>query len=335
MKSSEFNIPVALFLFKRSDTVLRIMKVLEKVRPKKLYLIADGPRNDDEKKEVDKARKKIEESITWECEIIKNYSQFNRGVYQNIACGAIWVLKREETAIFLEDDNLPEETFFKFCEELLIKYKDNEKVLWVCGTNYLEKYRTKNEDSYVFTKLLMPCGWASWSHKFEKNYDGDMTFFDDEEAMERIKKSYINQPLYKQQIVSGKSELYRKNKGNDFSSWDFQMALSIRAKDLYGISPVNNQIVNIGVDEYSIHGGNSYDNEMTRRFCSIESFPLEFPLKHPKSVERDLKYEDLVENIILFPRSQRYKEFVAAIVKKAFGISIYEKFSIKKIFKGK
>ena len=335
MNNQYFDIPVALFIFRRTETVIRIIKVLEEVKPLRLYLIADGPRNEEEKKEILETRKRIEESINWNCEIIKNYAVKNRGVYENIAGGAKWVFEREQSAIFLEDDNLPEVTFFQFCREMLEKYKENDRILWICGTNYLEKFLTEEKESYVFTKHLMPCGWASWAEKFNRYYDGDLKILEDKNLVKQMKNIYTNHALYKQQLVSANSEIYRRNKNKKYASWDFQMAISIRANNLYGICPKYNQIKNIGVDLYSIHGGTSLSNEMTRRFCGINSYPLEFPLKHPKIIAENIEFEKKVDKIILFPLKMRIKEAIAVAIKTLFGISRYEKFTLDNIKKGK
>ncbi|EGJ26519.1 hypothetical protein [Streptococcus porcinus] len=327
MKENFFNIPIAIFLFKRSNTVLQIIKVLEKIKPKKLYLIGDGPRNKKEEKTILQTRQDVINAVTWDCEVITNFSINNRGVFQNIAGGAKWVLEREESAVFLEDDNLPEHTFFEYCKDLLEKYKYNDKIFWICGTNYLEDYQTKNNESYIFTQQLFPCGWATWSSKFSKYYDDDLKCLENEETLKLIKKQYFNNSLFKQQINSGEYELYRRSQGLPYASWDFQMALSIKANELFGISPKYNQIENIGVDEFSIHGGNSFSNEMTRRFCTIKTKPLEFPLVHPSEIKLDEKFEKRTEKIILFPLKARIKFSIAIFIKNLFGLNKFEKFN--------
>lgn len=325
-----FDIPVVLFFFRRKNTLGRIIERISQVKPKKIYLISDGPRNDQENLEVIECRKIVEKHINWDCEIIKNYADENMGVYNRIGEGAKWVFTLEEKAIFLEDDNLPEISFFDYCRTMLEEYEDDTRILWVCGTNYLEKYIPDNGASYIFTKHLLPCGWASWSNKFIKYYDGEMRLLNDKKLMNRLKYTYSDKKLYRQQLNSLLSEHHRVSKGMRPSSWDFQMAFSLRIHNMYGISPINNQIENIGVDEYSTHGGTSLQNEMTKRFCGIKTFPLEFPLIHPKIVLEDIKYEKKVGRIILHPFRDRAKFFIASIVKKIFGINKFDKFTLKK-----
>lgn len=311
----QFDIPVCLFIFQRKDTVLRIIDRISQVKPQKIYLMSDQGRNEEEKKRVQECRKAVEAAINWNCEVIKDYAAENRGVFENIGMGAMRVFSQEEVAIFLEDDNLPEITFFSYCKQMLEKYKDNDRVVWICGTNYLGKYENSSGESYMFTQHLLPCGWASWEKKYTKYYD---SFFDtfNETIKERIKPLYRNNPLYKQQMEVIQREYDRMKNGERFRSWDYQMCLSIRANDLVGISPANNQIKNIGVDAFSEHGGVTFADKMTKRFCGMDSYPLEFPLKEPQTVLIDPIYEKKIGNIILYPLDWRIRKPFGKIKRK-------------------
>ena len=332
-----FNIPIVLFIFKRIDTTLRIMERISQIKPQKLYLISDGPRNEDEKEQILACRREIESKINWNCEIVQNYAVQNMGVYNRIGLGAKWVFSLEKEAIFLEDDNLPEITFFEYCRCMLEKYENDKRVLWVCGTNYLQKYEPVDGASYVFTKHLMPCGWASWANKFLEFYDGDMEIVKNNNLLKRLKFEYDDNRLYQQQLNSVLSEFQKLKYEGKPTSWDFQMAFTIRANSMYGISPKYNQIENIGVDSFSTHGGTTLENPMTKRFCSIKSYPLKFPIIHPKTVLSDIDYEIKVGKIILYPLTMRIKftikKFISKILKKIFNINPNE--SVSKKFKEK
>lgn len=325
-----FNIPIVLFVFKRKDTITPIMEILQKIQPTKIYIMSDEGRNEEEKKMVTEVRQCVENLINWDCNIIKNYASKNRGVYKNIGLGARWVFEREENAIFLEDDNLPEVTFFPYCECLLKEYNNIDKILWICGTNYLGSYKNENNDSYMFTQNLLPCGWASWSWKFLKYYDYDFLTLENEANIDKLKLNYKNKKLFKQQSFSIGSELYRKKLGLKYGSWDYHMAYSIRYYNLFGISPSINQIKNIGVDEISEHGGNSLNMIMTKRFCEIETKKLDFPLNSPSFIEVDKNYEDKIDKIILLPYKLRLKSLLSQILKKILRINKYEPLKRKK-----
>lgn len=315
----QFDIPVVLFIFKRNKAV-EIIKRIGQVKPKKIYIMADQGRNETEKRQAEDCRLAVESAIDWDCEVIKNYAEENRGVYGNIGLGAIWVLRQERWAIFLEDDNLPEESFFPFCKEMLQLYEKNERILWICGTNYLGDYRSKSGDSYVFTSHMLPCGWASWGSKFERYYDGELKRTEDETVMKKVAAAYCNKKVYEQYKASWMAEKRRIDAGQRPISWDYQMDFTIKAHGLLGICPCRNQIKNIGVDEDSIHGGTSFNMVMTKRFCGMDSYPVEFPLQHPVAVEQDPVFEKKIGRIILIPWYLRSRAAISKGIRKMLKI---------------
>jgi len=329
MKTENFDIPIVLFFFKRVEKTVQIVDQISKVKPKRLYLISDGPRNDEEAKLVHNCRKEVEAHVTWQCEIIRNYAETNKGVYDRIARGALWVFTKEDTAIFLEDDNLPELTFFPFCEEMLKMYKDDTRVLWICGTNYLKQYEPIDGSSYVFTKHMLPCGWASWNHKFTRFYDGELNLLKEKDINQKVKYSYNDLRLFEQDKRCWDSEIRRKSKGLEPISWDHQMSFSIRANGLLGIVPKYNQIRNIGVDQFSTHGGTSLSFVMTKRFCELETKQLPFPLVHPKVALCDPDFEKKTGDIILLPFKNRLQIKISSLLKRLLKLDPDFSFSSK------
>lgn len=313
-----FDIPVVVFIFKRLDTLEKIFARLAEIRPKKLYLIADQGRDDAERSAAAEVREGVEAFITWDCEVVRDYAKENRGVYGNIALGAKKVFEQEPMAIFLEDDNLPSASFFPFCEEMLNRYKDSSEVLWICGTNYLSQYDAADGASYVFTRQLMPCGWASWADKFLGSYDfelekvgvGDKT---------RARSTYSIHRLYPQQLFNVEYEKAHRERTGRFYSWDYHMAWTLRTGGYYGIAPCVNLIENIGVDECSEHGGTDLALDMTNRLCSMAGYELSFPLRHPDTVEVDGNYEKLIERKLLYPMKDYCGVLVKLAARRLFG----------------
>lgn len=316
-----FDIPVVLFFMKRKQSTLQVLERIAEIKPSRIYLISDAGRNKDEHEKVIKCREAVEESINWTCEIFKDYADTNKGVYDRIGLGAKRVLQKEKWAIFLEDDNLPEISFFYFCKEMLERYELDNRIIWVCGTNYLTKYETFNQYSYVFTKHTLPCGWASWSSKFVKHYDGDLELYNNSFVKNNIKNIYNNKRLEKQKKyfidITKKGLLTNPQK----LSWDHQMTFTILANSFYGVAPTVNLIKNIGVNIESTHGGTSLTNPMTKRFCGMDSLEISFPLKHPPVVLPDIKYEEKIGDIICIPWWYYLGIKVARFIRKIFGIS--------------
>lgn len=318
---NSFNIPVVLFFFKRYEKTLLIIDQLRKINPDKIYLISDGPRNLLEAKEINECRQSILSAIDWPCEIIKNFSDNNEGVFNRIGLGARWVFENESKAIFLEDDNLPELSFFKFCKEMLEYYENNESIAWVCGTNYLVDSTDDIGESYFFTQHMQPCGWASWAKKFNKYYDGYLDKLSIE-VTEKLKNRYDDPVLYKQDFQNWYMEKRRIEKKLKPNSWDYQMSFSLRYYNLLGVVPKLNQIKNIGVDEHSIHGGFSLDNIMLQRFCYLETKEIEFPLIHPTQVLVNPILEKKLGSVIKFPLRYRAKGFINKFIKFILKIDI-------------
>lgn len=316
-----FDIPVVLFLFKRKDATLRVIDRVRERAPRRMYLLSDAGRNQAERSLVSDVRSEAEKAIDWDCEVIKHYASENRGVFKNIGLGAKWVFEREKCAIFLEDDNVPEVTFLDYCRELLTRYERSPEVLWICGTNYLEDYTPSNGADYMFTRHLLPCGWASWAAKFNQYYDVDLASAEDPAVISQVRSRYENKSLFRQQLRSVQAERQRFKQGLDFISWDYHMAWTLRKHNLLGISPARNQIENIGADEHAEHGGTSLELEMTQRFCGMDSLALPLPLRHPAEIVPDKNYERKIAKIILLPTSARLKTTVRLLLGKIFRIN--------------
>lgn len=324
-----FDIPVVLILFKRKEKPLLVLGQIAKVKPKKLYLLSDGGRTPEEMLQVEECRRAIESAIDWDCEVVKRYAESNIGVYENIAGGAKWVFEREEFAIFLEDDNFPELSFFKFCEILLKKYEADSRVFWICGTNYFEDYNQANGAGYMFTQCMLPCGWASWSDKFLKYYDSSLDVIGDQGKRSKIRSTYFTRRLYKQDLINLDHEVAYKKSFGRFYSWDYQMAFSIRVNNLLGVVPCLNQIKNIGVDSDSIHGGWNEADPMTARFCNLKTKEIQFPIVHPEIVSITPSFERDLEEYITDVRLFKFKAMLSRFLRRLFNIPPNQ--SLKKI----
>lgn len=311
-----FDIPVTLFFMKRIENTLKVLSGIAEVKPQKLYLISDGGRTQEEHERVLACRKAVEAAIDWPCEVIRDYANSNQGILDRIGYGAKRVLEKEPYAIFLEDDNYPEKSFFYFCREMLLKYENVSNVLWICGTNYLEEYDIPY--SYVFTKHTLPCGWASWGCRYPLIYDGLLDGLDDPFISQNYQNFYRNRRLEKQKIYFIKRAKAVLETGSRMVSWDHQMTFTLMSHRMFGIAPKVNLIKNIGVDADTTHGGSSMSNIMTKRFCGLESKELSFPLTHPAVVAEDLNYEKKIGKIICIPAWYMCGIKLAHVLRKVF-----------------
>ncbi len=312
-----FKTPVCLFLFRRIETLPLIFDVLRNVKPAKIYLRSDEGRTTEEKAEVSKVRELALSLIDWDCEVVKDFATTNRGVYENIGLGAIEIFKYEQQCIFLEDDNLPNESFFSYCEQMLDYYKDDQQTVLICGTNYGgDKFKRCKTDCFR-VKALLPCGWASWSTKFTKYYPLLLDDVDSPNFEKVFLSKYKKKALGKQQLKSIKFERNKYLKEKKFNSWDFHLIESVMMNDLFVISPKVNLIRNIGVDTLSSHNQVNFKkykkNVMTRRFCEVPTYSFDYILNPSIDMNENNKYQKFCDKMICRPLKQRIKERVVSI----------------------
>lgn len=161
MYDFQLKTPVAFLIFNRPDTTRRVFAEIAKARPPKLLVVADGPRAD-HPDDVEKcaAVRAIIDGIDWDCKVLTNYSDINLGCKRRVSSGLDWVFDTVEEAIILEDDCLPHPAFFRFCEEMLNKYRDDKRIAMISGDNF-QFGRKRTEYSYYFSRYPHIWGWAS------------------------------------------------------------------------------------------------------------------------------------------------------------------------------
>jgi hypothetical protein len=152
--------PIALFIFKRPDLTARVLGAIAQARPTKLFVIADGPRNEAEKPKCESARAVLQQ-VDWDCDVLTNFSDTNMKGPWRVSSGISWVFSHVEEAILLEDDCLPAPSFFTFCQDLLDRYREDERVMHISGDNFQGDHQ-RTEYSYYFSKYSDTWGWATW-----------------------------------------------------------------------------------------------------------------------------------------------------------------------------
>ncbi len=162
--------PVVLTLFNNPESVRRVFAAIRNAQPPQLFLIADAGRNEDEQRLVEEC-KQIAEDVDWHCNVFMNYATHNMGAKDRLATGITWVFESVDRAIILEHDCLPDPSFFRFCDELLEKYKDDERVMHISGNNFQQhNAHFKCEESYYFSRIPHIWGFATWRRAW-KYYD--------------------------------------------------------------------------------------------------------------------------------------------------------------------
>jgi hypothetical protein len=287
MEATRLETPVALFVFKRPDTTRRVFDAISKARPAKLLIIADGPRKD--RQGETEACRRVREIVThvdWPCEVLQNLSESNLGCQERIISGLDWIFSLTEEAIILEDDCLPDVSFFPFCQELLERYRGDTRVSAISGTNLVEKH-LRTEASYYFSRLGGNWGWATWRSEWQR-YDrhlGDWVQLKHEGALSEL----FEDPKAVAYWTRVFDDMY-ENKGRN--AWDYQWLYTRLKNNALTIVPRVNLVANIGFGPGATHTAEA-DNRITPPAKAIV-----FPLVHPSSLiplrSVDSHFQDLL-----------------------------------------
>ncbi|KOR38100.1 MULTISPECIES: hemolytic protein HlpA-like protein [Planktothricoides] len=298
--------PVAFLIFNRPDTTEKVFEAIRQAKPPKLLVVADGPRAD-KPGEAEKcaAARAIIDRVDWDCEVIKNYADANMGCKRRVSSGLDWVFETVEAAIILEDDCLPHPTFFRFSDELLEKYRDDQRIMAISGTNTLEEWKS-NIQSYHFAYFGMIWGWASWRRAWSY-YDVEMKLWAEPEMKHRIRDILGNDQQYNR-VKQAFDGIY---KGQD--TWDFQWFFARVSQSGLSVIPSVNLISNIGFTAEGTH-----TTAPTEGISNLSLGSMSFPLRSPYGVGIDREY------------SQRHNQ---KFMPKSLPQRIVGK--IKRIFRGK
>lgn len=275
--SKGFKVPVALFNFNRPHLTRRVFEAVRQIKPQRLLLVADGPRaHKPEDAGLCAEVRAVFDEIDWDCEVSRNFSDANMGSFKRNSSGLDWVFSTVEEAIILEDDCIPSLSFFPYCEELLERYRDDQRVGVISGTNIGIPEACRNNESYFFSAYAFIWGWASWRRVWQQ-VDMEMALWDakaDKEMLLRLLQD-------KRASGSWHAEFESLHNGSRKMAWDFQLQLACFRNGMSCVIPRVNLISNVG------HG-----QEATN--CTDELSPLQniarhemkLPLIHPPLVTR-------------------------------------------------
>jgi hypothetical protein len=285
------NVPVALIIFRRPQFTERVLEAVARVKPSKLLVIADGPRPDrPDDVAACAATRAVIDRVDWDCEVVKNYSEVNLGCGRRPASGISWVFEQFEEAIILEDDCVPNPTFFWFCEELLKKYRDDERIMHIAGSTYRRR-PVQTPYSYCFSQFNGAWGWATWRRAWR--------YFD---ASLKLWPQLRDTSWLKDRIEDARGEKYWANeyerayeRGGDVSYWDHQWTFACWANSGLSILPRVNLVSNVGCGSDGTHCFDESD-----LMSNVPAMEMPFPLSHPPMVlqNRDVDRSFLREIVI-------------------------------------
>lgn len=274
-----FDIPILLMVFNRLEHSKKVFESIRRIAPSRLYIASDGPRDHKpgEKEKVQELREFLAKSVDWECKVETLYREKNLGCKKAVSEAITWFFHQEEMGIILEDDCLPSHSFFPYCKELLLKYKDDTRIWMISGYNVIDgAYATKH--SYLFTNFGFCWGWATWRRAW-KNFDVNMTLWP---------KAKTEDIIHTYPFFSGRLKEWEDTYNNLIDTWDYQWYFTVASNSGLSIVPNRNLVKNIGFGKEATH--TFTDSEGRGK---IEANEISGAISHPVFVFYDKKYEDI------------------------------------------
>ncbi|MCX8079409.1 MAG: glycosyltransferase [Geminocystis sp.] len=281
--TQKIRTPVALIIFKRPETTRKVLNVIRKVKPPKLLVIADGAR-EDKPGEWEKClqAREVVRGVDWDCEVLTNYSDVNLGCRKRVSSGLDWVFSLVEKAIILEDDCIPHPSFFRYCEELLERYGENERIMMISGDNF-QFGRNKTGYSYYFSRYGHCWGWATWRRAWLK-YDDSM-----KKWPELRDSGWLNEFLKNSQAAAYWSKIFQAVY-DGFDTWDYVWVFALWNNNGFCILPEVNLVRNIG---FGVEATHTIKRESI--FANMPVAAMDFPLKHPPIITPHIEADNFTE----------------------------------------
>ncbi len=304
------NTPVLFLIFNRPVTTSQVFAQIRKAKPAKLFVVADGPRpnNAEDKAKCRETRRIVTNGVDWKCEVKTLFREENRGCGHGPAEAIDWFFNQVEEGIVLEDDVWPSESFFPFCAELLERYRKDNRVRCITGTNFLAP-SYPGEFSYLFSEFAGCWGWASWRRAW-KGFDYSIASWKSAEMQTFFKDKFTErQCTFFKQIFNSVC-----NKECDI--WDYQWWYHRLVNSGIDIIATRNLVKNIGFEPDATHTVIVRDD--IRNMAPTET---EFPLRHPEDIMIDHSYDKELSRKFYSVEVHKKRRLFARVVNRIKSIS--------------
>ena len=307
-----YPVPILFIIFNKQTETERVFQAIRKQQPLKLFIAADGPRTSKlgENERCESVRAWVLSNIDWPCEVKTLFRTSNIGCGRGPSNAVSWFFENVEEGIILEDDCLPNTSFFQFCQELLPIYRHDNSISIISANNFQPNQPLELEGDYYFSVFPSTNGWATWKRTWN-DYDyyiSKWKVIDRKDFLSFLFKEKKYQLWWKQMF----NFVYEKRPDD---MWDFQFHFHCMLRKQLAIIPKGNLITNIGYGADATHS-----SDPNNYFANFKLYDLNFPLKHPLEIKRnesaDLFIQDNLfgEAEIISP-SKKIKRFVKKIIK--------------------
>ena len=279
------NTAILLMTYIRPENTKLILNLLIKYKQKNIFVFNDGLKQKNHKKDHQETRKIILD-FKKKNTIKIIFPKKNLTQKRNLPYAISEVFKEHDRVIILEDDCIPNKSFFKFCNLLLEKYKNDNRISQISGNNFLnyKKFRRRNNDSYFFSNFTSSWGWATWKNRWQNYYDSEIKIWP------KIRKEgWLNDILANKKSSTFWTKAFdRRYKFLD-DDWDRPWTLANLANNRINIFPNKNLISNIGEDNAALHSN-------PKKWNNLKLENIKFPLIHPKIICCDRQVDEFLTN---------------------------------------
>jgi len=269
--------PVVFFIFNRPDLTQLVFDVIRRAAPTTLYVIADGPRHEADAPLCAEARAVVE-NVDWPCTVHKLFREQNLGCGRSVSSGIDYVFEREEAAIFLEDDTLPSDSFFTYCDELLDRYRNNPRIVHIGAVCYWASSISTRE-SYYFSRYPHVGAWATWRRAWSY-FDFNLTDYESEKTKVILRTNChnLNERIYwNRHFLLVKSQTLR--------AWGYQWVYACWKQNGLAITPTVSLVKNLGFRSDATHTVTAHPLQLSLNNNEINE------IVHPKKITRNRKLD--------------------------------------------
>jgi hypothetical protein len=289
MTKKPFATPILFLIFNRPDTTEKVFEKIREMQPRQLFISADGPRPDrkGEQEQCETARNVIQR-IDWTCDLKKNFSEKNWGCRTGVSSGIDWFFSQVEEGIILEDDCLPDSSFFYFCEALLEHYRNDERIMHIGGIN-VQDGAMRGAASYYFSRINHIWGWATWKRAWD-TYDVNLQTYP-QLLEQNLFPAVFPDPAVRRYWQRNIELVHKKIK----DTWDVQWQYAVSVNNGLAILPNVNLVSNIGFDLNATHTVDNFHTLANRPTSAMKT------IKHPLVIVPDLQADDYAMRKYLNP----------------------------------
>lgn len=278
------NTPVLFLVFNRPDLAMQVFEVIKSCKPPLLFIAADGPRIgvENEEEQCRKIREEILKSIDWNCQVKTLFREMNLGCKEAVSSAVNWFFNHVEKGIILEDDTLPESSFFRFCEDLLAFYEGDKRIMMISGDNF-QFGRSRTKYSYYFSRYTHVWGWASWKRAW-RHYDSAIGLWPEVRG-----NNLLSSILDDKRQVAYWSDIFNRVFSGEINAWSYQWLFACWLQNGLTILPDRNLVSSIGFDARGTH------TRSKSILAGLGTQPVELPLRHPPYILRNTCADSFTE----------------------------------------